>query len=141
MEQLTVFIDGGSKGNPGPAGIGIVIYKKGEKVKDYSKFIGRTTNNQAEYIALIFALKKIKALYGKKEIKNFLVRIKSDSELMVEQMRGNYKIKDKKIQPLFLKAWNLKLDFGKVRFDLIPRTKNKEADKLVNQALKQKKLI
>lgn len=138
-EKLIVNIDGGSKGNPGPAAIGVII--KNKEKKEYSKFIGETTNNEAEYQALIFALKKIKSLYGKKKIKDFEVEVYSDSELLVKQLRGEYKIVDEKIQSLFLKAWNLKLNFGQVKFKLIPRDENRQADNLVKQVLKQKKLI
>lgn len=141
MDQITIFTDGGAKDNPGPAGIGAVIYKNGEKVEEYSEFIGEATNNEAEYKALVFALKKVKALYGKKEIKDVLLQVKTDSELMAEQLRGNYKIKDEKIQPLFLKAWNLKLDYGQFEIELIPREKNQEADQLVKKSLSQQKLL
>ena len=100
--------------------------------------MGRATNNEAEYKALIFALKKFKALFGKKLAKSSEIEIRSDSELLTKQMRGEYKILNKKIQLLFLEAWNQKLDFKKVRFRLISREKNKEADKLVNEALDKK---
>lgn len=141
MKKITIFTDGGAKNNPGPAAIGAVIYKDGEKVKEYSEFIGEATNNEAEYKALIFALKKVKALYGKDKIKNVRLKAKTDSELMAEQLSGNYKIKDEKIQPLFLKAWNLKLNYGQFEIESVPREKNEEADKLVNQAFKQQQLL
>lgn len=136
MKKLIIYIDGGARGNPGPSGIGVVICnEKGEAVKRYSEYIGQATNNQAEYQALIFALKKIKLLFGKKIAKQQEVEIRSDSELLVKQLKGEYKILDKEIQQLFLETWNLKLDFAKVKFKLIPRQKNKEADQLVNEAL------
>lgn len=141
MDKVTVYIDGGAKNNPGPAGIGVVIYKDDQKIDDFSKYIGEATNNQAEYRALIFALKKVKARYGKDKIKDFELEINTDSELVAEQMRGNYKIEDEKIQPLFLEAWNLKMNYGQVVFNLIPREKNQEADHLVKQALSQQKLF
>lgn len=141
MDQVTVFTDGGAKNNPGPAAIGVVIYKDGKQVKECSEFIGKATNNEAEYQALIFGLKKVKALYGKKKIKDFKLTVKNDSELMTEQLRGNYKIEDEKIQPLFLKAWNLSLNYEQFEMELIPREKNQEADHLVKQALRQQKLF
>jgi len=146
MRKIVIYIDGGSRGNPGPAAIGALFCnEKGQVIKEYSQFLGKATNNEAEYHALIFALKKFKALFGKKLASQSEIEIRSDSQLLVRQLKGEYKVLDKKIQPLFLKAWNLKIDFKKVRFKLIPRTKNKEADRLVNEALNResrvKKLI
>ena len=130
MRKIIIYTDGGSRGNPGPSAIGVVIDNK-----EYSEQIGKKTNNEAEYEAVIFALKKTKALFGKKKIREMEFEIRSDSELLVKQLQGRYKILNPKIQPLFLKAWNLKIDFGKVKFTLIPRSQNKEADQLVNRAL------
>jgi len=93
------------------------------------------TNNEAEYQAVILALKKFKALFGKELAKNSEIKILSDSELLVRQLNGQYKILEPKLQPLFLEIWNLKFDFKKIKFKLIPRLKNKQADRLVSQAL------
>ena len=84
---------------------------------------------------MIFSLKKIKALYGKDRVKEMQVEIRMDSELVANQLNHEYKIQEPNIQPLFLKIWNLMLDFGPIKFTSIPRGKNKEADRLVNQAL------
>lgn len=130
MKKLIIYTDGGSRGNPGPSAIGAVI-----GVKKYSEYIGEGTNNEAEYKAVIFALKKARALYGKKAVKTTEVEIRSDSELLIRQLDGEYKISEPRIQQLFIAVWNLKIDFGKVKFALIPRERNKEADKLVNEAL------
>ena len=136
MGKIIINIDGGSRGNPGPAALGVLIDDQKRNVfKKYSQYLGETTNNEAEYQALIFAFKKIKALFGKEKIKRMEVEIKSDSELLIKQMRGEYKILEPKIQQLFLKAWNLKIDLGEINFILIPREENKEADKLVNEIL------
>ncbi len=109
IRKLTIYTDGGSRGNPGPSAIGVVIRnQEGKILKKYSEYLGEKTNNEAEYQAVIFALKKTKALLGKKVIKNSEVEIRSDSELLVKQLNGEYKVLDSKIQPLFLKAWNLK---------------------------------
>jgi len=137
MKKITIYTDGGSRGNPGPAAIGVVFCnEKGQTIKQYSKFLGENfTNNEAEYQAAIFALKKFKQLFGKKLAKNSEIELKSDSEFLIKQLKGEYKILGPKIQPLFLKAWNLKLDFKKVKFKFISREKNREADRLVNQAL------
>ncbi len=130
MKKILIYTDGASRGNPGPSAIGVVI-----GAKTYSESIGVGTNNEAEYQAVIFALKKAKALLGKKVIKNTEVEIKSDSELLIKQLNGEYKILEPKIQALFLKAWNLKISFKKVKFTAIPREKNKQADRLANEAL------
>jgi ribonuclease HI len=141
MKKITVYTDGGSRGNPGPAAIGVVFCnEKGQAIKKYSHFLGEDlTNNEAEYEAVIFALKKFKQLFGKKLAKSSEVEIRSDSELLIKQLNGKYKVLGLKIQPLFLKVWNLKFDFNKVKFKRILRSKNTEADKLVNEALDKEK--
>ena len=133
--KINIYTDGGSRGNPGPSGIGVVITQEGQILKKYGEFIGNATNNQAEYEALIFALEKAKLLFGKKKAKEMEIDVFMDSELIVKQLNHEYKIKEKDLQLLFLKVWNLILDFKKISFNHIPREDNKEADKLVNQAL------
>lgn len=134
--NLIIYTDGGSRGNPGPAAIGVVICDdKGNVIKKYSEYLGETTNNEAEYQAVIFAMKKIKHLLGKKKIKNTSIEIRSDSELLINQLNGKFKIQDKKIANLFIKIWNLKIDFGPISFEYAPREENREADRLVNEAL------
>lgn len=122
--MIKIFTDGGSRGNPGPSAIGVIINDK-----KYSKFIGQKTNNQAEYEAIIFALEQAKKLKLQE------LEINLDSELVCKQLNREYKIKDKDLQPLFIKAWNLSLDFKKIIFKHIPREQNKKADKLVNKEL------
>lgn len=135
MEHFTIYIDGSSRGNPGPAGLGaLFVNEKDKSLKKYSQFLGEKTNNEAEYLALIFALKKAKFLLGKEKIKKALIEIKSDSQLLIKQINGQYKIKEPKIQKLFIEVWNLKIDFPNLKFILIPREKNKEADRLSNLA-------
>jgi len=133
--QIIIHTDGGSRGNPGPAGIGVVITQDNQVVKKYGEVIGQATNNQAEYEAVVFALKKAKLLFGKKKTKEMEIEINLDSELVAKQLSHQYKIKEKDLQPLFLQVWNLIIDFKRVSFKHIPREKNKEADALVNQAL------
>ena len=136
---LTIYTDGGARGNPGPAATGVVIQdEKGNVIKKCSEFLGVRTNNEAEYEAIIFALKKAKQLFGKNSTKQMQVKIKTDSELVTKQLNGQYKIEDEKLCPLFLKVWNLKMDFGSILFESIPRSQNKEADRLVNQTLDAK---
>ena len=133
MENKIIFYcDGGSRGNPGPAAIGVFLPQFG---KEYSKFLGKATNNEAEYQAFIFGLKKIKQLVGKEKAEKSEVEIRSDSELLVNQLNGNYKIKEEKLIPFFIEIWNLKQDFKKVYFVHIPREQNKRADAMVNKEL------
>ncbi len=134
--MITIKTDGGSRGNPGPAGIGAVIEMEG-KIKKYAEFIGRKTNNEAEYQALIFALKKSKSLLGKKKAKQTVVNCYADSELLVKHLTHQYKVQNEKIQPLFLSVWNLMLDFKEVKINHIKRAENKLADQLANEAMDQ----
>ncbi len=130
INKLIIFSDGGARGNPGPAGIGAMLYnEKKEKVAEVSKFLGVKTNNQAEYIALIEALKKAKEL-GARELEVFL-----DSELVVKQLNREYKVKNKDLAPLFLEVYNLSLSFSKIVFKHIYREDNREADSLANEAM------
>ncbi len=136
MNKFIIYTDGVSKGNPGPAAVGVIICDKNGKVlKEYSKEIGEATNNEAEYQAVILALKKIKLLYGKKKAKESEIEIRSDSQLLVFQLNGKYKILDEKIQKLFIEVWNLQTEFKKVVFKLIPRGENRLADRAANRAL------
>lgn len=128
-KKLVIYADGGARGNPGPAGAGVVIYDRHGIVCKISKYLGRITNNQAEYNALILGLQKAKLLSAQ-EVDCFL-----DSELLVRQLNREYKIKDPNLMPLFIKIWNLTLSFKKIKFYYIPREKNKEADRLVNEAI------
>jgi len=135
-EKIIIYTDGGARGNPGPAAIGVVIKDgSGKPLKSYGEAIGKATNNEAEYSAVIFALQKIKAFLGKEKIKNIAVEINMDSEFVMRQLNGKYRIEEERLFPLFIKIWNLKMDFDKVMFQHVPREKNKEADRLVNEAL------
>lgn len=136
MKKIIIYTDGGSRGNPGPAAIGIVFCnEKGVIFKKYSEYLGEATNNQAEYQAVISALKKFKQVFGKKLASQTEIEVRSDSELLIRQLNGEYKILEPQIQSLFMTIWNLKLDFKKVKFKLISRIKNQEADRLVNETL------
>lgn len=131
--KAIIYSDGGSRGNPGPGALGVAIFDEmGKILKEYSHYLGEVTNNQAEYEGVIFALQKAKQL----KIKEIELRI--DSELIGRQLLGKYKIKDPDLQPLFIKAWNLRLDYDKVDIKIIPREQNKAADALVNRELDSK---
>lgn len=128
MSKATLHTDGGARGNPGPAGIGAVL-KIGEKEKLFKRYIGETTNNQAEYQALLLGLREAKDA-GVTELECYL-----DSELVVKQMKREYKVKDKDLAILFVKVWNQMNDFKKVSFHHVRREQNKLADQLANEAM------
>lgn len=128
--KLISYTDGGARGNPGPAGIGAVIYNEDKKIlAEISEYLGETTNNQAEYRALIAALEKARDL-GADELDCFL-----DSELVVKQLNREYKVKNKELAPLFLKIYNLSQGFRKITFTHVRREYNAEADRLANEAM------
>jgi ribonuclease HI len=125
-------IDGGSRGNPGPASYGVVIRNEGgEIVARLKKYIGRTTNNVAEYYGLIAALD-----YAQSQGVRAL-RIESDSELLVRQMLGHYKVKSPDLRPLFERAKKMAQTFESFRIAHVYRAQNSEADALANEALDQ----
>jgi len=134
MNNIIVHSDGAARGNPGPSSIGVVIEENGTK-KKYREFIGYATNNEAEYKALIFALQKIKLLFGKTKAKSLNIECFLDSELVVKQLSHEYKVTEENIQKLFLLVWNLSINFKEVKYFHIPRAKNSEADRLANLAL------
>jgi ribonuclease HI len=132
-DKLIIYTDGGARGNPGPAAIGAVLKdESGKIVSEISQCIGETTNNQAEYRAVIAALEKAKTL-GASELEFFL-----DSELVVKQLKREYKVKNDGLASLFLRIHNLTVGFKKVTFKHIRRELNADADKLVNLALDNK---
>ncbi|MBU2575833.1 ribonuclease HI family protein [Patescibacteria group bacterium] len=131
--KLIIHTDGGSRGNPGPAGIGVVLLNSsGKKVKEVSEYIGKATNNQAEYTALVRGLEEAQKL-GADD-----VQIVMDSELIVKQLKQEYKVKNKDLASLFVNAWNLLNQFSKWSVKHVKRNKNKRADELVNQAIDKK---
>lgn len=135
--KIIVYTDGGSRGNPGPSAVGVVICNStGQKIKEYGqKLEDISTNNEAEYEAVIFALKKMKQLFGKDKTKDLTIEFKLDSELIASQLNGDFKVNEERMQLLFMKVWNLKMDFRVISFKSIPREQNKRADTLVNAAL------
>ncbi len=123
-------VDGGSRGNPGPAAYGVVIRDgRGEIVARLKKYIGQNTNNVAEYFGLIAALDYAQ-IHGVRAL-----RVESDSELLVKQMRGQYKVKSEDLKPLFERAKKMSATLDSFRIDHVYREQNREADALVNQAL------
>jgi len=137
LNPLELFIDGACQGNPGPAGIGVVVVKNGKVIKEISQFIGVATNNIAEYTALIFGLQE--ALILKAES----VHVTTDSELLFYQIKGSYKVRDENLK--FLNAQVCHLLTGFKSFDIkhVMREKNSQADMLATQSIKneQAKMI
>jgi ribonuclease HI len=131
MSAIIIYTDGGARGNPGPAGAGAVILKDEAVVAEVKKYLGPVqTNNWAEYEAVVLALTKAKELGLTGDIE-----FRLDSKLVVEQLMGNWKIKEPTLKPQVAKVRELLKDFGKVRFGYVPRAENKEADRLVNEAI------
>lgn len=128
--KLLLYTDGASRGNPGPSGIGVVILDaKKKKIKELSKYIGQTTNNVAEYSALIYALEEALALKAEDVV------IHMDSELMSKHLSGEYRVKSPEIKPLFEKALGILKNFNSFEVKHVERSKNKDADRLANKAI------
>ena len=132
MEKIVMYSDGGSRGNPGPAALGVYIETLNKR---FGEFLGTKTNNEAEYMAIVAGLKKIKALVGKEKAKKTPVECRMDSELACKQLNHVYKIENEKLQPLFFQVWNLMLDFQSVHFIHVYREKNSIADAEANKAM------
>lgn len=138
MEKFIIYSDGGSRGNPGPAGAGAVIMAAGGEIKKVHKNLGVMTNNEAEYEAVILGLDTLKRLKGGKIVREAEVEIRLDSELVARQLNGEYQIKEKTLWPLFIKVWNKRVaHFSHLKFVHIPREENREADALANRAMNQ----
>lgn len=129
MIQAKLFTDGGARGNPGPSAIGGTLLIDNKEIDNLSEYIGESTNNQAEYKALLAGLE----LALKNEIEELACFL--DSELVVKQINREYKVKDKELAKLFVKVWNTAQKFKKITFSHVRRELNKRADALVNQAL------
>ena len=137
MNKFILYTDGGARGNPGPAAAGAVIYNSdNQKIEEFSSFLGKTTNNQAEYQALILGLGHIQKLVKDRHLLlETNVSAYLDSELIVKQLNGEYRVKNKALQPLVAKLHKMIAEFNQVNLKHIPRQNNKEADILVNLEL------
>lgn len=136
MKTVTLYTDGGARGNPGPAGAGAVILdEKGTMLKEVSKFLGDQTNNFAEYEAVIIGLEALKKLFGT-QLKEMHVDVKLDSELVARQLSGTYQIKEPTLFPQFIKVHNMCVTtFPHITFTHVRREHNKEADRIANEAM------
>lgn len=132
MTRVVIYTDGGARNNPGPAGIGAVIYDGARKVAELKKFIGNQTNNFAEYEAVALALAEAK----KRGLAKREIEVRLDSQLVAEQLSNNYQVKEATLWPQYMKVHNLLVaNFPGAVFTHIPREKNQEADRLVNEAI------
>lgn len=132
--MLEIYIDGASRGNPGPASAGISIFEGAKKIKEEAVFLGKNTNNFAEYVALIIGLQEALKQNEKR------IRVFSDSVLLVNQIKGRFKIKSDTLFALSKIVKNLLPSFEEFDICYIPRKKNKDADKLANKALEERGL-
>lgn len=132
--DVHIFTDGGARGNPGPAASGAVIKSPdGKTLAEVAKYLGHTTNNQAEYTAIIIGLERAKKM-GANRVTLFM-----DSELATKQLKGEYRVKDPEIAKRFLEVKNLLHQFDRVTFTHVRREKNKEADALVNKCIDEQR--
>lgn len=129
VDSVSINIDGAARGNPGPAGAGVVIWRGDKIFEAFCEYLGETTNNQAEYQALVLALRRAREL-GAREVK-----VRSDSELLVKQLLGEYRVKNPELRGLFQQVQELKRGFQRVTIRHIPREENREADRLANRAI------
>lgn len=140
METIICYTDGGARGNPGPAGIGVyIVEENGTVVYELGQAIGNSTNNFAEYNAVMVGLQSLKQLYGSAtKTTNFEICLAS--ELVKKQLNNEYQINEPGLVPMFIEIHNMLVaDFPHVTFKSIPRTQNNEADRLVNEALDEKR--
>ena len=130
--ELMIYTDGASRNNPGEAGAGVYIVQEGNPIEKIACYLGKTTNNIAEYSAAVIGLEYAVKL-GASRVKLF-----ADSELLVKQLNGQYKVKNEGLKPLYVKAKELIAKIGRVEVQYIPREMNKEADALANKAIDEK---
>lgn len=136
MEKIICYTDGGARGNPGPSAVGVhIVTESGAVVKEVKQAIGNATNNFAEYNAVMVGLQTLKQIYGK-ATKTMQFEIRLDSELVKKQLNGEYQIKEPGLVPMFIEIHNLRVaNFPHLILTHVPRAQNKEADRLVNEAL------
>lgn len=136
-KEVIIYTDGGARGNPGIAGAGAYITdEEGVVLKEISKPLGENTNNIAEYEAIIEGLSAVRKMFGKEALRKIHIEVRSDSELIVRQLNGEYKIKEEKLFPKFIQIWNMRVEFfPHLSFTHVRRELNKEADRLANEAM------
>lgn len=131
--RLRLYSDGAARGNPGPAGAGAVLVEpSGQVVDKLGKFLGRQTNNYAEYQGMLLGLKRAREL-GVREVEVF-----ADSELMIRQLGGRYQVKSPTLRPLYLETLQVLNDFERVKLVHVPREMNRAADEMSNKAIEER---
>lgn len=135
--EFILYADGGARGNPGPAGAGAVVFDaSGKRVVEVADYLGVATNNVAEYEAVLRGLKALAAEYPADFFKTASLTIRMDSKLVIEQLKGAYKVKHPNLIPRYLELKNvLARSFSSVAYEHVPREKNKDADALANRAM------
>ncbi len=135
QNKFSMYVDGASQGNPGEAGIGVIICEGNNVIKNISQYIGITTNNVAEYMALIFGLQEalIQRIVS--------ININTDSELLCKQIKGDYRVKDATLKLLYSLAKHLLSGFKKAEITNIPREDNKGADRLAARAIEKRPVL
>ena len=135
--KFTLYADGGARGNPGPAGAGSVVFDAiGKRVVEVSDYLGVATNNVAEYEAVLRGLKALHAEFPEDYFKTATLLIRMDSKLVIEQLKGAYKVKHPNLIPRYLEVKNiLSRYFATVSYEHVPREKNTDADELANRAM------
>lgn len=136
VDKVVIFTDGGARNNPGPAGAGVVIINGDKKIAEVKKYLGERTNNWAEYEALALALQEAK----KRGLSSREIEVRMDSELIVRQLNDEYQVKEETLWPQYMKVHNLTVaHFPHITFVHVPREENKDADRLVNEAIDEAK--
>lgn len=130
---FNIFTDGASRGNPGDAGAGVVMYDGKELYEEFSEYLGKKTNNEAEYTAVIRALERLDSMNETKG------NIFADSEFLIKQVNGEYRVKSEKIKPLYEKVQKL-LEGKEIKFHWVPREDNSKADSLANKGIDDRKM-
>jgi ribonuclease HI len=136
MQHIVIYADGGSRGNPGPSGAGAVVFEGKEVIAEVSLFLGTATNNIAEYTAILEGLKAAKKKLGASVLKRAHVEVRMDSELVIRQLLGRYKVKHPNLKPLFAQVQaEVEKHFPNITYTHVPRDKNAYADRLANDAM------
>lgn len=135
--QITLYADGGARGNPGPAGAGAVAFDSmGKRIVEVADFLGVATNNVAEYEAVLRGLNALRTSYSDGYFSTMPVVVRMDSKLVIEQLKGAYRVKHPNLIPRYLETKNLiARHFPKISFEHVPREKNADADALANEAM------
>lgn len=134
MKKAVLYTDGGARGNPGPAGIGVVLVVEGGEKRTYSRYLGTATNNQAEYEALLAGLN----IAVKDGVTHITCNL--DSELIVRQLNGEYRVRNAELKVLFQQVQGILTRFSSISFHHVRREQNKEADRLVNEAISSRNM-